>query len=57
MDAVAREQMEKFDAYCLSMKKKVEQQREDRKRYNEDLQERLRVQEEAVCGLHQPTFI
>ena len=48
MDAVAREQMEKFDAYCLTMKKKVEQQREERKRYNEELQERLRVQQEIV---------
>ena len=48
MDAVAREQMEKFDAYCLTMKKKVDQQREERKRYNEELQERLRAQEEIV---------
>ena len=48
MHTVAREQMEKFDEYCRMMKAKVERQREDRRRYNEELQERLRVQEEMV---------
>lgn len=47
MDAVAREQLDKFDNYVKSMKDKVEKQREERKRYNEVLQERLREQEEA----------
>ena len=51
MHAVAREQMEKFDEYCRVMKSKVDRQREERKRYNEDLQERLRAQEELVCYL------
>ena len=49
--AVAREQMEKFDNYCRAMKNKVERQRAERQRYNEELQERLRAQEEIVSTL------
>ena len=43
--------MEKFDNYCRAMKNKVERQRAERQRYNEELQERLRAQEELVSTL------
>ncbi|KAL4222118.1 hypothetical protein ACF0H5_018158 [Mactra antiquata] len=46
MDAVAREQLEKFDNYVATMREKVVKQREERKKYNEILQERLKEQEE-----------
>lgn len=46
MDAVAKEQLDKFDRYVNSMKEKVDRQREERRKYNEILQERLREQEE-----------
>ncbi|WAQ93971.1 hypothetical protein MAR_006442 [Mya arenaria] len=47
MDSVAREQLERFDKYVERMCSKVERQREERRKYNEALQERLREQEEA----------
>lgn len=47
VDAVAREQVDKFDNYVRTMQEKVEKQREDRRKYNEILHERLREQEEA----------
>ncbi|XP_045168955.2 uncharacterized protein LOC123531778 [Mercenaria mercenaria] len=46
VNTVAKEQLEKFDKYVNSMKEKVEKQREERRKYNEILQERLREQEE-----------
>lgn len=48
VNAVAREQLDKFDDYVRTMRSKVEKQREDRKKYNETLQERLKEQEEVV---------
>lgn len=48
IDVVAKEQMDKFDQYVSSMTVKVGKQREERRKYNEVLQERLHEQEEAV---------
>lgn len=48
VNTVAREQLEKFDDYVRSMKNKVEKQREDRRKYNEIMQERLKEQQDAV---------
>ncbi|KAH3809150.1 uncharacterized protein LOC127833425 [Dreissena polymorpha] len=47
MEAVAREQLERFDDYVKRLRSKVDKQREERRKYNEALQGRLREQEEV----------
>ncbi|XP_021377794.1 uncharacterized protein LOC110465935 isoform X2 [Mizuhopecten yessoensis] len=46
IEAVARDQMEKYEKYIKNLKAKVEIQREARKKQYEDLTERLRQKEE-----------
>lgn len=48
IEAIARDQMEKYETYIVKLKSKVEKQREERTKHFEELQERLKLQEEEV---------
>lgn len=48
IEAVAREQMERYEKYIKKLQDKVEKQREDRKISDEELNRRMKAREEEV---------
>ncbi|XP_048754727.2 uncharacterized protein LOC125665860 isoform X2 [Ostrea edulis] len=51
IEAVAREQMERYEKYIKKLQDKVEKQREDRKISDEELNRRMKAREEEVVRL------